>query len=205
VVIPAHIAELELRGNDVALDFANTLEGTWAEPGTEHLGEYTDLSGWAAHAGLVADADGARLLALAADDADGAAAAVRAATALRAVVFDVFAPLAVGDRAPRAALHALREVHRAALARATLAPRGPGRHEWTWDGDDLERPLWPVTVAAVDLLRDGPRLQRLKICAQCRWLFLDQSRNHSRRWCSMSECGAQVKMRRYRAAHRDRR
>jgi predicted RNA-binding Zn ribbon-like protein len=42
----------------------------------------------------------------------------------------------------------------------------------------------------------------VKLCAQCSWLFVDRSRNGSRRWCSMGECGAQVKMRRYRAARR---
>ena len=30
-----------------------------------------------------------------------------------------------------------------------------------------------------------------------RWLFLDQSRNHSRHWCSMDECGTQMKQRRF--------
>ncbi|MEO8688757.1 MAG: CGNR zinc finger domain-containing protein [Solirubrobacteraceae bacterium] len=57
-------------------------------------------------------------------------------------------------------------------------------------------------MAAVDLLRDPERLARVKRCAQCTWLFLDRSRNGSRRWCSMGECGAQVKPRRYRAARR---
>jgi len=66
---------------------------------------------------------------------------------------------------------------------------------FVWDGDLLA----PIAVAAVDLLRTGP-LDRLKVCAACPWLFLDTSRNRSRRWCSMSECGARLKMRRYRAS-----
>jgi predicted RNA-binding Zn ribbon-like protein len=53
-----------------------------------------------------------------------------------------------------------------------------------------------VTHAAVELLADG-RLERLKVCANCRWLFLDQSRNRSRRWCSMADCGTAVKMERF--------
>ena len=43
---------------------------------------------------------------------------------------------------------------------------------------------------------------RVKQCANCNWLFVDRSRNGSRRWCSMDECGVHVKMRRYRAARR---
>ena len=55
-----------------------------------------------------------------------------------------------------------------------------------------------VAAAAIDLLRFGP-LDRLKVCEGCPWLFLDLSRNHSRRWCSMNICGGTRKMRRYRA------
>ena len=50
--------------------------------------------------------------------------------------------------------------------------------------------------AAVELLTDGP-LDRIKTCGNCRWLFIDQSRNHSRRWCSMDECGIQMKHARF--------
>jgi predicted RNA-binding Zn ribbon-like protein len=53
----------------------------------------------------------------------------------------------------------------------------------------------------VELLRSD-RLGRLRRCVDCRWLFLDQSRNRSRRWCRMSGCGARAKMRRYRAPRR---
>jgi predicted RNA-binding Zn ribbon-like protein len=66
-----------------------------------------------------------------------------------------------------------------------------------WDGELLG----PLVAAAVDLLRTGP-LDRLKLCDACPWLFLDTSRNHSRRWCSMNECGGRLKMRRYRERRR---
>jgi predicted RNA-binding Zn ribbon-like protein len=67
-----------------------------------------------------------------------------------------------------------------------------------WTGARLERAFWPAAHAALDLLRDGD-LDRLAECGRCRWLFLDHSRNHSRRWCSMDACGGVVKMRRHRA------
>ena len=59
--------------------------------------------------------------------------------------------------------------------------------------------LWPVAVAAADLLttRDHPLLRE---CAsdECSWLYLDTTRNHSRRWCDMKGCGNKAKVRRYR-------
>ena len=68
---------------------------------------------------------------------------------------------------------------------------------WTWPPPrDLADPLRPIAHAAVELLTSGP-LEHLKVCGNCRWLFLDQSRNHSRRWCSMEECGKQMKQRRF--------
>jgi len=71
--------------------------------------------------------------------------------------------------------------------------------DWVWTGAHPDRPLWPIAVAAVDLLRSPERLARVKGCANCNWLFVDRSRNGSRRWCSMDECGVHTKMRRYRA------
>lgn len=41
---------------------------------------------------------------------------------------------------------------------------------------------------------------RLKACAsdECQWVYFDNSRNASRRWCDMADCGNLVKQRRYR-------
>jgi predicted RNA-binding Zn ribbon-like protein len=83
-----------------------------------------------------------------------------------------------------------------------LEPEGDARAagramRWTWPAPgQLDDPLRPITHAAVELLTGGT-LEHLKICGNCRWLFLDQSRNHSRRWCSMNECGTQMKQRRF--------
>ena len=115
---------------------------------------------------------------------------------LRAAVYDVFAAVAAGHSPPRPALRAILQVHADAVREGGLE-----HGEWVWSGRDPDRPLWPVAVAAVDLLRSD-RLARLKMCGNCRWLFLDRSRNGSRRWCSMDECGVHTKMRRYRAARR---
>ena len=108
----------------------------------------------------------------------------------------MFRAIAEGREAEEAQLAVLAEQHAAAVARARLVPAA-GRFGLAWDGEVLG----PLAAAAVDLLRHGP-LDRLKLCDGCPWLFLDTSRNHSRRWCSMSECGARLKMRRYRARAR---
>jgi predicted RNA-binding Zn ribbon-like protein len=73
-----------------------------------------------------------------------------------------------------------------------------------WRYETVDSPLWPVALAAYELLT-GPRAGRIKRCAGCPWLFLDQSKNGSRRWCSMEICGTNQKVRLYvsrRAARR---
>ena len=85
------------------------------------------------------------------------------------------------------------------LGRSRLAPAG-GDLAWAWGGDEdaLDRPLWAVARAAAALLT-GPGLERVRACpgVGCGWLFLDTSRNRSRRWCDMRDCGNRAKARRH--------
>jgi predicted RNA-binding Zn ribbon-like protein len=55
----------------------------------------------------------------------------------------------------------------------------------------------------VEALMTSERLQALRECGnrECRWLFLDTSKNHTRRWCDMKVCGNRIKARRFKALH----
>ncbi|MEQ4205095.1 CGNR zinc finger domain-containing protein [Actinopolymorpha sp. B9G3] len=110
------------------------------------------------------------------------------------------------------ALDHIRDVHADAIGAARLrmpagagspGQRQSGGYDWTWPPGaprHLAFVQWQLSWYVVDFLGAGD-LQRLKRCAECRWIFLDESRNNSRRWCSMKGCGARAKMRRYRAGH----
>ena len=83
-----------------------------------------------------------------------------------------------------------------AVAHAELAP-GHSTYQPTWpDMTRLDAMLRPIGLAALELLT-SPQLSRIKKCAGCPWLFLDQSKNFSRRWCAMNDCGTHEKIRRY--------
>ena len=188
-------------GGHVAIDFVNTLGGRPDDPDDEYLHRYDDLVHWTQRVGLLSPAGAAHLLAVAGRDDVTAAGILEQSRQLRESLDRLLRYRT--DPADRqddgAAVHA---AYLSAIAHA-LPEFTSGRLHWRWhdDADDLERPLWPIAVAAVDLLQTGP-LQLLGRCHHCRWLFLDTSRQHNRRWCSMSACGAIVKMRRYRAARR---
>ena len=109
----------------------------------------------------------------------------------------MFREIAQGRRPSRRCLAELRDHERDALGAAELEPGDAGAYGWSWRRDrSFLRPVRPVVHAAVALLTAGP-LDRIKGCGTCRFLFLDESRNRSRRWCSMEDCGTAEKIRRY--------
>ena len=201
------VDQLLLQGGDVALDFVNTVGGLRDEPpdpNDEALNHYADVVHWCRRVELFSARQANSLLRAAEADPRGAASAFEDVLALRRQVYDVFRRLADGSRPRPVTLERLRDAECEALAHASLSPAGP-RMRWTWrDSDDLRAPLWQIAHAAVELLTHGP-LERLKVCANCRWLFLDQSRNRSRRWCSMTDCGTAVKKERFVERRRSRR
>jgi len=188
----------ELSGGALCLDFANTC-GDRARPEQEHLHAYADILAFARQAEIV-DAEQERELAdRAADDPGAAADAFTAAVAVRDAIYRIFSALAAGASPPPADLDRLNRALPDALAGLRIEPRGDGfawsRHDLA---DALTAPLRPIVRSAAELLISG-RLDRIRECdgATCTWLFLDQSRNRSRRWCSMETCGNRAKVRRH--------
>jgi predicted RNA-binding Zn ribbon-like protein len=97
-----------------------------------------------------------------------------------------------------------------ALSRLRVAPAAGDSYVWTWERDGvdgsrppLERPLWPMARSAAELLTSS-KLDRVKVCAGegCGWMFLDESRNASRRWCDSRDCGNRERVRRHLARKR---
>jgi predicted RNA-binding Zn ribbon-like protein len=191
---PAGIRELPIVAGHLALDFANTVDDPLGPQHFDHIADYRGLVAWSARVGLVSNRTAAALSQAAREDPRRAAAAVRRAASLRAALNETFGALAEG-RPPAAGWDQLRPFVTAAVQKAGLASAHSGLTP-AWEFEALQSPLWPVADAAYRLLT-GPELQRLKRCAGCPWLFLDHSKNGSRRWCSMEVCGTHEKIRRY--------
>jgi len=185
---------LELFGGVVCLDFANTLDGRATAHPEEHLHTYADLVSWAGYAGLIDSTTVAQLAGSAPAAAD---AALRTALDLREAIFQVFAAIGRRGPAPAIALTVVQRRYADAVAAAQLVPAGAG-FDWHYSADAPDRAWWPLAVSAVRLLTAGP-LERVKVCAAeagCIGLFLDTSKNRSRRWCTTDGCGVQAKVQR---------
>src|SRR5262249_18770329 len=94
------------------------------------------------------------------------------------------------------------------LGRLRIMPgKGNGAFSWRWAKSpiELDHALGPISYSAAGLLASKEELTHVRQCrgANCGWLFLDCSRNHSRCWCDMRDCGNRAKVRRHRRKHRD--
>ncbi|HXE90489.1 MAG TPA: ABATE domain-containing protein [Terriglobales bacterium] len=190
----------ELTGGALCLDFVNTLNHR-GEPGREEelLPSYRRLLAWSRQARALPRPEVARLARLARVHAGRASSALRLATRLREALYRIFSAVAAGRAPAEADLRLLNAMAAEALSRQWIVHRERGFvWEWRQAGSDLRRPLWPVVRSAVELLTSDER-HRVRECASatCSWLFLDHSRNHSRRWCDMKVCGNRAKARRF--------
>jgi predicted RNA-binding Zn ribbon-like protein len=197
----AHGRTIALIGGHPALDFANTAGWHASEDRLEHLARYDDVAVWARRAGVISVRAAATLRRLAARRPRHAERALRRAIDLREVIYRVFAAIAQQRRPPARDVVRLHAARANALRKATPRWGGNGVElHWPDDPPDLERPLYPIALAAGDLLTSPPP-GRLRQCGNhpCGWLFIDRSRNGTRRWCSAQECGNTSRVRRFRA------
>jgi predicted RNA-binding Zn ribbon-like protein len=194
---PAPFRGQRIVGGNLAVDFLNTQNGPAGEPPEEDvLQTYADLVAWSAHLGSLADPEQARLSARARRRPAEARAVLERAHATRDYLYRILDTVARGGHPADADLARLQRDEAEALSHGRLVPSG-GEYAWSWAADrSLGRPLWPIIHAALSLVTTGP-LDRVKGCASCRFHFVDESKNRSRRWCSMDDCGAEDKMRKY--------
>jgi predicted RNA-binding Zn ribbon-like protein len=192
------VEELELIGGEACLDFANSMGGTRENP-SERLYDYGDLVRWAAHAGAIEATEVERLVTAARAHSTVAEGVFARAIELREAIFRIFAAVADGARPAAADLERLNDELARALPNLRIVPDEEG-FDYRVDAADgaLDRPLWPIARSASELLATGD-LARVKRCTsdECDWLFVDLSKNRSRRWCDMRDCGNRAKARRY--------
>jgi predicted RNA-binding Zn ribbon-like protein len=192
--------QFELTGGALCLDFANTLGGRKVALIEEHLTSYLDLLAWARQAGVLHGSD-VKLLKEAAENSKARLNSVlQKARELREAIYRVFSAVAAEGRPEEEDLALINEVLVQALRHSRIVATEDG-YSRTWDeprGNDLESPLWPVAHSAAELLTSS-EIRRVRECASdtCAWLFVDRSKNRTRRWCDMKICGNREKARRH--------
>jgi len=192
-------------GGRPALDFVNTVDNRARPAKRDYLAGFPEILGWCGQTRLFAPAALERLAVRALAAPEESAQMHRAAIVLREALYRIFRSAIEKTPVPEADLCLLNDWLREARGRQILAATG-GNFQWVQNETrlDLRSPALAVALSAADLLTRED-MKRLKECPApdgCGWLFYDETKNASRRWCSMEHCGAAAKARRYAERHR---
>jgi predicted RNA-binding Zn ribbon-like protein len=196
-VIQAQV--FDLTGGLLCLDFANTLDDRADVHPQELLNSYNDLVSWSQQTHVLTEQEAQRLLEKAARRPSEATRVLKRAVDIREAIFRIFKAVAEDVSPEDEDLVSLSAAFADAQKHAQIVPNANGfRWDWTGKADDLDCMLWQVVRSAADFLTSDD-LDTVRVCASdsCNWLFIDTSKNHSRRWCNMKSCGNREKARRF--------
>lgn len=162
---------------------------------------YANVLSWAREAGIVDDESARRLLALARRNPREASTVRRRIIEFRSALYRlVMASINEPSPAPDdLALFKQELAETYAQARIAIADDST-RYIWIWDEESrLDSILREIVRSAEDVLFSD-RIDRLRQCAgeDCHKIFLDTSKNRSRRYCSTTGCGNRERVRRFR-------
>lgn len=198
--------QFDLTGGQLALDLANTVSRR-GDPvrRKEHLDSYLDVLSFLRQSKIASPKQTNALHEYVLHHPAEARRSFARVIRLREAIYRVFAAIAQREPVPAADLQLISDFSIEALRHRALT-RMNGGYGWQWIADannPLDRFLWTMAHAATDLLTsDELKIVRFCEAPDCEWLFLDRSRNRSRRWCDMKSCGNRAKARRhYERAH----
>lgn len=197
--IQRHAGNLKLLGGILCLDFVNTVNWRGAKHPREYLCTFQDLVAWKQHVQILSGGEAHRLLVLAVAQPYEAERVLQRAIELRETLFHLFATVSRGIAPAGEDLDTFNLYFAEVMREARLVQSQSGfRLDFHGNTQTMDWILYPIIHSAADLLL-SEKIKRVKLCADpsCGWLFLDNSRNRSRRWCDMKDCGNRAKARRY--------
>lgn len=182
-----------------SLEFADTVN--WRKKSTpeDALTTYASLVNWSINQQILSPQQAELLLHLAAERPEEANATFQRAIELREAIYRVFSAVAQDETPQQSDLDSVNAALTEGMAQARIL-HAPDGFRWDWPDDTLtlDRMLWPVARSTAELLT-SEQLDLVRECegVGCGSLFLDSSKNHSRRWCSMESCGNRAKVNRH--------
>ncbi|UCG54310.1 MAG: CGNR zinc finger domain-containing protein [Dehalococcoidia bacterium] len=184
----------------LCLDFANTVDWHACANPEETLMTYTDLIDWSNQVGILSNEKAEKLIRIANNKPASAEKILEKARVIREAIYNIFSKVSHKLPVETADLTVLNKAVATMHSHSRLIPKD-NNFLWDWHSNKerLDFVIWPILRSATELMTSDA-LQRVGQCADekgCGWLFWDSSRNKSRRWCDMQDCGNRAKVRRY--------
>jgi predicted RNA-binding Zn ribbon-like protein len=200
------VPKFQFVGGALSLDFCNTVGGKRGGIAREKLHSLSDFIAWGEQAKLLKLGQAEVLSSDAARHPAKAAELLARAIELREAIFRILISAAKEKTPTQNDMARLNAELAASLGRLRIGPARNGEgFAWQWADEQLEPEhlLGPIARSAAELLVQPELVAKIHQCEgdNCGWLFVDCSKNHSRRWCDMRDCGNRAKVRRHRKRH----
>ena len=185
-------------GNNLSLDFVNTVGYISSANPTEKLNSFSDLIEWSRQGKVISDDEAIAIFAETEKNILESEKVFQRVLRLRKSVYDIFKSIINKEEISAKDLTVFNNELSRAMSNAEIFC-----HEseliWDWKNNSLERILFVITRIAAELLTSSD-LEKLKCCSgeNCGWLFYDTSKNNRRQWCDMRDCGNLAKAKRFR-------
>jgi predicted RNA-binding Zn ribbon-like protein len=184
----------------LCLDFANTVEWHASDSRVETLNKYADLIEWSVDRGIISVNAKDVLLRKSEEKPIEAHVVLEKARKIREYIYEILSDTAHGHPIKTTNLQGFNKTLAGMLSQSKLTPYEGGLMlDCGFRPDKLDSVIWPVVKSALNLMT-SEAINRVGQCCDekgCGWLFWDSSRNRSRRWCCMSDCGNRAKVRRF--------
>jgi predicted RNA-binding Zn ribbon-like protein len=194
-----YLGTYEATASQLCLDFANTVDWRTSSHPDDRLGSFIHLIAWGLLVKTLTEDETQALIRNAAENPQAASTVLERAVILREAIYRVFSAASRGLPTNPVDLSILNSEVNIAFKHLKITS-SQNQFTWVWgeDSDALDRMLWPVARSSADLLVSD-ELNRVGECQGdgCGWLFIDTSKNHSRRWCNMNDCGNREKARQH--------
>lgn len=197
IKVSPYISKIPFLGGNLSLDFVNTVYDRHEERLRDLLQNYLDLVTWVHFAGAIDSSQKEKLLQKGRENQRKANQLYKDSLQLREALYDFDFQVINGGKVAPTSVPLINQWLSKAFSNLELTQLD---HrfvlDWKPDNFALESVLWPILRAFADLVTNDD-LERIKQCSNCGYVFLDNSKNKSRRWCSMEICGNRVKARRH--------
>lgn len=193
-----NIDTLRLDGGCTCFDFINTVNSRSEEDEPyEYLGSYGEFMKWSGRVELLPRERIKKLSGYADANPKEAGRTLEEIKQVRELMYRIFSAIAAEAPVGDSELDTFNTRLAESISKLQFVSGGDELQlSWKTGEPDLNEPLWRVMKSAFDILTEEPA-GRIKECEACGWIFLDQSKNKSRRWCNMQTCGSAHKAKKY--------
>ncbi|SIT12160.1 CGNR zinc finger domain-containing protein [Belliella pelovolcani] len=182
---PNHIPDMPIIGGNLALDFINTVEHWNMGPYKEYLAIVPDWVDWLKRQQLI-------------DNNQKISGGEKELSLIRKQRNQLYS--IVKNYLDNQSIHSSdlslinQRLQDAYSNRLTVFENERFIYKWSYDPEKALSYLQPIFISLKSLLHKLPS-KRLKACSECGWLFWDNTRSSTKKWCDMKFCGSRSKSR----------